>query len=194
MEAYETGTFVHNNRNYHFSLYYDDHMGAPWKEHDGHGPVSDHLHHAFGMGSKPSKAPGERILYWERGTYRTYDVAEATRIAKRDGWGLGKDDEAALAQRLGRAPTRKQIIAEAVQRDFDYIRGWCTDEWHWCWMEVTHPDTALTAILGGLVSSEDEHLEEVRRELAEEVAADLDEKLCAMIVDERPDMQPGFRP
>ena len=33
---------------------YDDTMGAPWKEHDGHGPVRE-SHHPFGMGRKPPK-------------------------------------------------------------------------------------------------------------------------------------------
>jgi hypothetical protein len=58
----------------------DGDMGAPWKEDDGHGPVSD-------WRSMESKAPGERVLHQDRSQARFYDFAAAVKIAKRDGWG-----------------------------------------------------------------------------------------------------------
>ena len=67
---------------------HDADTGAPWDEHDGHGPVSGWKHHAFGQGTKPPKRAGELILLWDCGSYRTYDFAEACRIARRDGWGV----------------------------------------------------------------------------------------------------------
>jgi len=147
----------------------DTDMGAPWEEHDGHGPVSDW--------TTREKHPGERLLNSDRGSKRYYDVAEANRIAKRDGWGLTEEHKAALIARLvkprvvrrpvgkatvthrfgglkqdhhratetvtipGRDPnkplTSGEIRAEAVRRDFEHLRGWATDQWHWVGVIVT---------------------------------------------------------
>jgi hypothetical protein len=49
----------------------DDLHGAPWEVDCGHGPVSDW--------TTRGKLPGERVLWSDRGCYRYYDVAEATR-------------------------------------------------------------------------------------------------------------------
>src|SRR5690606_5719725 len=67
-----------NGLTFSVSLEYDYVHRAPWEECDGHGPVSDW--------TSRDKLPGERVLRHDRGSYRYYDVAEATRIAKRDGW------------------------------------------------------------------------------------------------------------
>lgn len=56
----------------------DDDMGEPWEEHDGHGPVSEW--------ERREKRPYERILCSDRGAHRFYDMQEALKIAKRDGW------------------------------------------------------------------------------------------------------------
>jgi hypothetical protein len=101
----------------------DGDMGPPWEEHDGHGSVSEW--------TTRDKRAGERVLHSDRDSKRYYDFADAIRIAKRDGWGLGDAQKAALAARLGRQPTAKQIRAEAVERDFEYLRAWCADEWQW---------------------------------------------------------------
>jgi hypothetical protein len=103
----------------------DENTGAPWDMDEGHGPVSDW--------STRDKRPGEWILNSYRGAHRFYDAAEAARIAERDGWGLGTDEITGLVARLKKADaselTRGEIIAEAVRRDFDFLRGWCNDEW-----------------------------------------------------------------
>lgn len=66
---------------------HDPHMGAPWDEHDGHGPVSDWRWPNYT--GHPTKAPGERPLHRDlHGAVRFYDFAEACRIARRDGWGV----------------------------------------------------------------------------------------------------------
>lgn len=90
----------------------DDTTGEPWKEHDGHGPVSDWT-------SRP-KRPGERVLHTDGGSYRYYDVAEATKIAKRDSWGP-----------MLEGMTADQSIALAVDADFNNLQRWCNDEWRW---------------------------------------------------------------
>src|SRR5690606_36343176 len=103
-------TITVNGLTFSVNLEYDDCHGAPWEECDGHGPVSDW--------TSRNKLPGERILNRDRGMYRYYDVAEATRIAKRDSWGIGPDAHATLAARLGREPTAGEIAAAAVESDF----------------------------------------------------------------------------
>lgn len=105
------------------SVHTDCDFGAPWEENDGHGSVSDW--------TRRDKAPGERVLCEDRGSKRFYDFAGAMAIAKRDGWGLNDADKAKLAAKLGRAVTPGDIRAEAVERDFNYLRGWCNDDWHW---------------------------------------------------------------
>ena len=95
-------------------IVYDEDMGPPWKEHDGHGPVSEWT-------DRP-KRPGERVLSCDRNLYRYYDVAEATKIAKRDGWD-------APPYRQG---TPGEQASRAVKRDYEYLRAWCNDDWYWC--------------------------------------------------------------
>lgn len=115
-------------------IHQDEDMRAPWEEHDGHGVVS-------GWGSR-DKAPGELVLNSDHRSYRYYDVAATLKIAKRDGWGLSEANKAKLATKLGHKPTRKEITAEAVQHDYEYLRGWCNDEWVWLGYttEITTPE------------------------------------------------------
>lgn len=113
----------------------DGDHGAPWDEECGHGPVSKwrNRHHSRSYDYRNTgKAPGEMVLSNDRDSYRFYDFAEATRIAKRDGWGLAPETIEALSQKLGRKPTAKQITREAVLSDFRAMKAWCNDEWDYC--------------------------------------------------------------
>ncbi len=144
----------------------DHDMRAPWEEHDGHGPVRE----ISGYG-RPEKKPGEVIIYQDRGHGYAYDVQEAARIARRDGWGLAPEAVATLRYRLGREPTRGEVIAEAVRIDRDRMRAWCNSEWSWCGVVVTlldldGRDTGMTESLWGIESDSREYLDEVAEELA----------------------------
>jgi hypothetical protein len=131
----------------------DEDMGAPWKEHDGHGPVSDWRPAA-------SKRAGERVLCEDRGQACFYDFAEAVRIARRDGWGAtelngrcrvckGRIDPAAHDAEWNMPTTRwelrhaftpysrREIKAYAVERDFERMRAWCNGDWQWIGVIVT---------------------------------------------------------
>jgi hypothetical protein len=197
-DAYENGTFEHKGRTYSYWLHVDGSMRAPWIEHDGHGPVREVTGHISG---DSLKRPGERILTTTRWGGWLYDWQEATKIAKRDRWGISPEHVAILAKNMGRAPTRKEIIRAAVQADFEYLQGWLNDEWHWCWLEVRH--SYMTAekqwledweTLSGLQSDDDKYLDECRRQLADQIASRLDDIVAAEIIASRPDMQPGFHP
>lgn len=136
---------------------YDQCMGAPWEEHDGHGPVSEW--------TTRDKRPGERVLSEDRGSKRYYDFAEAVKIARRDGWGSQGDD--------GMKPGEK--AARAAARDFEYLRRWCNDQWHWVvvGVEVSRNGEALeTDYCGGIEDDSDYWREHAAESANSIIAAD----------------------
>lgn len=168
---YDGETFTFAGLSFRVSHEYDHDHGAPWQEEDGHGPVSDWRH----FHGEPRKYPGERILCSDRGSIRTYDYAEAIKIAKRDGWGLGPDALAKLRARLGHEPTRGEIVATAVDADFNRLRDWCEDRWCYVGVVVTLLDvdgraTNESESLWGIESDAGEYIGEVALELAGEIA------------------------
>ncbi len=147
------------------SIKHDDATGAPWEEHDGHGPVSDW--------TRRDKLPGELLLCDDGRQKRFYDFAEACKIARRDGWGWlpapleivrdtpSKGDGTACggtarsgafsaydpenfnkataavyaAHRATMSP--RAYAAQAARRDFDRLHAWCNDGWQWIGAIVT---------------------------------------------------------
>ena len=69
-----------------------------------------------------------------------YDWQEATKIGKRDGWGLGDDRLAKLREWLKREPTRGEIVKQSVENDFDFLAGWLNDKWHYMGVVVRLDD------------------------------------------------------
>lgn len=130
----------------------DDMMGEPWKEHDGHGPVSD-------WRAKDSKRAGERILCEDRGMARFYDFAAAVKLAKADGWD-------ALPYKTGTAGER---AVRAVEKDMQYLADWCADRW--CWVYVVAEVSRNGAVIGqescGGIESEGDYWREMAAELAQ---------------------------
>lgn len=137
-------TNKHNYKGFTISVdwHYDTDHGAPWREEDGHGPVSDWTGYNPGCGDG-GKRPGQRVLCEDSRSVspvRFYDWQEAIKEAKRDGWGLTDSDKAKLASKLGKpveSLTRGEIVNEAVQRDFDYLRAWCNNDWYYVGYVVT---------------------------------------------------------
>jgi hypothetical protein len=142
-------------------------MGEPWKEHDGHGPVSE-------WRSIDSKQAGERVLGQDGRSARFYDFAEACKIAKRDGWGYSgqyvfEDGKKPRLSEEARKLTPKQRATRAAEEDYERMRQWCNDEWHWIsvGVEVSHRGEVLdTDYCGGI-----EDYTDYWREHAAEVAA-----------------------
>lgn len=159
-------TIVINGHTYTVETEYDLYNDPPWEQCDGYGVVSD-------FESRP-KHPGERILAnSHRGCNRYYDVQATMRIARRDGWGLSADELAELTQCLRRAPTRRQITARAVDLDFEHLRGWCNDEWHYITVTVTDLDTGKYESTGGIEDIDDDEVWSVAKELADALDTDL---------------------
>lgn len=153
------------------SIEHDDSHGAPWDECDGHGPVRD-CRNLYG---RAEKKPGERVLATDRHSAWVYDWAEASRIAKRDGWGLAPDALAALTKKLGREPKPGEVREAAVQADFDYLRHYLNDDWTYIGVVVTLLDvdgepTSETESLWGIESDAHDYINETARDLASEIA------------------------
>jgi hypothetical protein len=164
--ALDTFDFQHEGLNFRAVIETDTDHGAPWKEEEGHGPVS-------GWTSR-SKNPGWRVLHQDRGSYRYYDFAKAVQIAKRDGWGYGGTEP---------GETKGQIAAKAVEADFERLRAWCNDEWTWCGVVVTmldedgDPIDGYEESLWGIESDASEYIKETAQELADQLIATIDAEL-----------------
>ncbi len=155
-QPYECISFEHKGRETLIEPYYDNDMGPPWKEHDGHGPVRER--------TKDEKRPWERLI----GTTHAYDWRAAMKMARDERWGFGIDDFMALMCKLRRVPTKKQLVEHAVQRDFDYLKGWCDDDWHWVCIKVIDVKTGVSEYLGGIESSNEDYILSCAHDLAEE--------------------------
>lgn len=138
----------HNGYKIKIETHADEDMREPWNEHDGHGIVSDW--------ETRDKRPGELILNSDRHSKRFYDVTATLERARKDGWGLSPESKAALAAKLGRQPTAKEVTAEAVRQDYEHLRGWCNDEWQWLGyttqIETPDGETIDGASVWGMVS------------------------------------------
>lgn len=166
-------TIERNGLTFRVEIEPDDYNPAPWDEEDGHGPVSD-------WRGNTDKAPGERVLIEDKSSARFYDWQEAIRIAKRDGWGIGAGELAAMERLLGRPATPGEIAEAAVENDFERLRRWCEGDWYYVGVIVTLLDadgneTWESESLWGIESDAPEYIEEVAVDLADEIIARIGE-------------------
>ena len=145
---------------------------TPWDNDCSHGPVSEW--------SRRDKGPGELILCEARGLKRFYDFQNACRIALRDGWNCAPYDIA--------GETKRQRAARAARHDFEVLRGWCNDEWHYCGIVVTaslHGIGLGTASLWGIEcnypGSDNAYLSEVANDLASEAISEAQAMRAALV-------------
>lgn len=125
---------------------FDDAYGPPWEECDGHGVVS--------AWTTRAKKPSERILVRDPHSRRYYDVQASMKQAREQGWN---------------APpytgTRGECAARAVERDFEYLRAWCNDEWHYYVVKVAlfyRGRVVATDTVGAVEDYNDYHHEQAR--------------------------------
>lgn len=135
MDAYRTETYAQHGNTYRIEWFYDSDFGAPWENCDGHGPVSEW--------ECRRKRPGELILTQDGRYTRFYDFQAAVKRARREQWGMGISGA---------------DFVEAARRDFEYLRRWCNDQWHYCGIVVTLLDERgdETLISSSLWGVEDE--------------------------------------
>lgn len=144
----------------------DSDMGAPWKNEDGHGDVSDW--------TTRDKLPGELVLCTDRGSKRYYDFAGACKTALRDGWDAKPYNDG--------TESKREQAAKAALSDFEYLRQFCNDQWSYVGVIVTLLDddgeeTDMSESLWGVEDRNDYH-----HEVAKELAAELGEQLTAQEV------------
>lgn len=136
----------------------DDNHGAPWEEYDGHGVVSGWEHR--------DKRPGELVLSSDRGAKRFYDFAESCKKALAERWDAHPYNEG--------QETKRQQAAKAARADYEYLRAWCNDEWHYVGVIVTLLDdegneTEVSDAIWGIETLGDSHHEQARL-IADELA------------------------
>lgn len=106
-------------------VHHDSDHEAPWDDGDGHGDVSEW--------TTRDKRAGERVLHSDRHSKRFYAYAGAIAKAKREGWD---------------APpytgTKGERAARAVERDYEWMRAWCNDQWRYISVAVELFDRADT--------------------------------------------------
>lgn len=168
-------TFTHAGLQFIVSIEDDTDQPAPWEREEGHGPVSEW--------TRRDKKPGEWLLMSERYSKCFYDAAGAMEIAKRERWGLNDEALAALTAKLGRTPTKAQICAEAVRRDFEHLKDWCNDGWSYvgvCVRHVSQDDMdKYSYACWGMESNDPEYLTEMAHSLAGECAHDIQKQIAA---------------
>lgn len=165
MSTYNDGTtFTRNGLQFRARVEHDDSTDAPWIEHDGHGPVTGWTNR--------TKQPGELVLTEHRGANRFYDMAEAVKIAKRDGWGHGEPVP---------GETAGQKAARAAKADFEYLRGWCRNDWHFVMVSVglimDGNTVAHSHYIGGIESTDADTIAEHVEDLADTLAAEAADQL-----------------
>lgn len=153
------------------TVYADNHMGPPWKEHCGHGPVSEWTTRA--------KRSGERILRQDGLNFLYYDFKGAMEKARKEEWGP-------------LIPWRTPAIARTVaaEQDFEAMKAWAQGDWTWCGVALTvwkagiclngKYGSALWGIERNYPGSDNSYLSEVASDLVDEAMAEAQDTLLKL--------------
>jgi len=117
MHVYHTENIkdISGNR-FRIEHYYDTDAGYPWEEDGEHGPVSDWV--------SRKKRPGELVLDDDGlGCRRYYDFQAAMRMARDDDWN-------SVSYYLP-PDMRGEEYARLVGLDYQRLRDWCRNKWHY---------------------------------------------------------------
>lgn len=149
----------------------DTGRGLPWEEEDGHGIIREGRANFTGH---IQKSPGEVVIWRDRSGSYVYDVKGTIAKARKEGWGLSEADAEGL--------TRKQVIAEAVRRDMERMRGYLYERWWYVGVIVelrTADDEVLDSrSLWGIENdSGDAYFAEVANDLLHELRGQIIDKL-----------------
>lgn len=156
------------------SIQHDDDAGTPWDNSDGHGPVTGW--------ERRAKLPGELVLCDDNPSglrsntaRRFYDYQEACRIALRDGWNAAPYDV--------EGETPRQRAAKAARADYEFLRGWCNNEWSYIGIIVTAFRNGIelgSASVWGIESNAGEYLRDTANELLEEAIGEARDNLASL--------------
>lgn len=198
-------TFEINGVTFRVRTEYDDCHGAPWDEECGHGPVSDwtrrkklpgelvlaedrgyYRYYDYAETCKIARKeawgylPGTlKTELLPCGDWRAY--VDPDRFADR-----GKPALEAIATDINAAiravyaahratMTKRQYAAAAAMADYDRLRQWCDNQWHYVGVIVEslddEGDVLDSASIWGIESDADDILDEVAQDLAAELLA-----------------------
>lgn len=133
-------TFTRNGREYSYKFETEDYQINPWEEFDGHGVVS-------GWETR-DKLPCEIVLHSDGRHKLFYDFQATMKKAKSEGWGISDDEMTKLAKKLGRNPTKGEILEKSVINDYEYLRKYCAGIWYFGYLTVTDDETGESATIG----------------------------------------------
>lgn len=148
--------------------HYDGDHEPPWESEDGHGPVRKSLkpHNEYHSDKKPWERPLNQAGRNEYQFY--YDQREACKMARRDGWNAEPYD----------APNQ---VARAVESDFQFLRKFLNDDWHYVGVVVKIEDEEGEELAedscGGYESLNDYHKTSAK-EMAEALVAGYKKELA----------------
>lgn len=145
MTTLSTRDFTYNDRTFRAEIVYDDDT-CPWDDMTPLGDVSDW--------TRDAKGPGQIILVQDRsGHRRYYNFAQAVARGRAEGMS-------------------GERAAFAAQREYEYFRRWCNDDWHYVGV-VVFPLTdrgdelrSYSDSLWGIESDATDHINEVALDLA----------------------------
>lgn len=190
-----TDTFTFKRKTFNVSIEIDDYSGAPWQEEDGHGPVTDwtrnakrpgevviasdrgfHRYYDFqeacqiarrdGWGWLPGKLIVDRYAHSGSRKWR----ARVERYPDLVAYGRDQNVTIAALYAMHRATmSPKAYAAEAARRDMARMRGWCDGTWCYVGVVVTREDTGESESVWGIEYDAEDYLEEVARDLAEQL-------------------------
>ena len=164
---YDGDTVTVNGVDFKVDITPDFDMRYPWKEYDGCGVIrKTSSRHVDGYSDK---TPGERPMNSaSRNEYQFYyDVQATVKKAIVEGWGLSDEHVDQLTIKLKRQPTKREIILEAVERDFNFCSGYINNEWQYLTVSIYPADgeNEYNYCLGGVVGYVDTYPGDVAHEL-----------------------------
>lgn len=125
-EAFKTETIEHAGQTVRIEYFYDDtYRPQPWAEYDG----NVNIYEKSSRYGRAEKRPSEVILKTNGRNKWVYDIREAHKKARAEGWCTGCDWAKGL--------TKRQIAARAVAENVEMWRGWLNDDWHYAGVVCT---------------------------------------------------------
>lgn len=122
-KAFHTETIEHAGQTVRIEYFCDDtYRPKPWDEYEGN--VTFYTLYKYAQ-----KKPSETILKVRSHAGWAYDIREAHKKARAEGWCTGCDWAKGL--------TKKQIAARAVAENVEMWRGWLNDDWFYAGIVCT---------------------------------------------------------
>jgi hypothetical protein len=198
-DSYHTEIYTHKSgKKYHVELYYDHDMGPPQDEGDGYGvterldwnPTDEEQLEQHLCDYEPEIEEETRLRLMRQLSSENwgssalyYDVLSSLHKAREEGWGAGAEWKAANPN-----ATKEEELMYVVNKDFDHLKGWYDDDWHWVTVSVAplneddEPDEDHREYCGGYESTIVDHdqrkwFDEVIEDLAHSVEHSLKQEL-----------------